>query len=133
MKKKVLFFIIFVQFILSLNVRAQTVLNSYDYVKALKNVTDVMVNDVTSPVAASRYYAYITLASYETNTYFNHGAYPSLLGTLNHFQIDQSKQLVDSFNTSLATILSIYLAGEKFLPSGISLQSKIDSIINKFE
>ena len=128
MKNRIISFIFFAQLLLQLNVQAQPVLNSNDYVKALKNVTDVMVNDVTSPVAASRYYAYITLASYETNTYFNHSAYPTLLGTLNHFQIDQSKPLVDSFNTSLATILSIYLAGEKFLPSGISLQSKIDSI-----
>lgn len=36
-----------------------------DYVAALKQVTDVMVYDVTSPVAASRYYAYITLAANE--------------------------------------------------------------------
>ena len=30
-----------------------------DYVRALKAATDVMVTDVTSPVAASRYYGYI--------------------------------------------------------------------------
>ena len=35
------------------------------YVSALKKVTDIMVNDVTSPVAASRYYAYTTMTSYE--------------------------------------------------------------------
>ena len=42
-----------------------------DYVSALKHATDVMVNDVTSPVAASRYYAYINLAANETAVLFD--------------------------------------------------------------
>ena len=33
------------------------------YVATLKSITDIMVNDVTSPVAAARYYGYITLAA----------------------------------------------------------------------
>ena len=121
-------FVFFVQFSFMLSAQAQTTLSSNDYVKAFKNVTDIMVNDVTSPVAASRYYAYISLASYETNTFYNHTVFPTFFGTLNNFQLNQPKSLVDSFDTSLATILSIYLAGEKFLPSGITLQSNIDSI-----
>jgi len=35
------------------------------YVEDVKEITDIMVYDVTSPVAAARYYAYITLTSYE--------------------------------------------------------------------
>jgi hypothetical protein len=42
-----------------------------DYIHALKHATDIMVNDVTSPVAASRYYAYINLAANETVTLFD--------------------------------------------------------------
>src|SRR4051812_20983996 len=42
-----------------------------DYVRALKDATDVMVNDVTSPVAAARYYAYINLSANETATLFD--------------------------------------------------------------
>ena len=42
-----------------------------DYVRALKHATDVMVTDVTSPVAASRYYAYINLAANETVALFD--------------------------------------------------------------
>ena len=42
-----------------------------DYVRALKHATDVMVTDVTSPVAASRYYAYINLAANETIALFD--------------------------------------------------------------
>lgn len=69
---KILFIYIFITFnyIFCTPLNAQHKIISNDYTKALKNVTDIMVNDVTSPVAASRYYAYINLASYETNTFF---------------------------------------------------------------
>jgi hypothetical protein len=53
-----------------------------EYVSALKRVTDIMVNDVTSPVASARYYAYTTLAAYETLAAFQPGQYPSLIGSL---------------------------------------------------
>ena len=39
------------------------------YVADLKEITDIMMYDVTSPVAAARYYAYSTLASYELLAY----------------------------------------------------------------
>lgn len=42
-----------------------------DYILALKKVTDIMVNDATSPVAASRYYAYITLAANEVQSFLS--------------------------------------------------------------
>ena len=127
---KILFIYIFfmLNFVFSTQLNAQHKIISNHYTKALKNVTDIMVNDVTSPVAASRYYAYINLASYETNSFFQNTSYPSFSGTLNGFYIDRSKVLVDSFDTSLATILSLYMAGEKFLPSGIELRKPIDSI-----
>ena len=48
----------------------KTSFTTNDYVRALKHATDVMVNDVTSPVAAARYYAYINLAANETVALF---------------------------------------------------------------
>ncbi len=128
MKIRFIYICIVLNFVFSTQLNAQHKIISNHYAKALKNVTDIMVNDVTSPVAASRYYAYINLASYETNAFFINTSYPSFSGTLNGFFIDKSKVLVDSFDTSLATILSLYMAGEKFLPSGIELRKPIDSI-----
>ncbi|MGZ5247975.1 MAG: vanadium-dependent haloperoxidase [Flavitalea sp.] len=55
-----------------------------DYVTTLKKVTDLMVSDVTSPVAASRYYAYISLAAYEV---INQSENLSLLSTLKREKI----------------------------------------------
>ena len=68
-KKYILVFLIFLLAIEGLY--AQPKFTNKDYIKALKQVTDIMVNDVTSPVAASRYYAYITIASYETMAAFS--------------------------------------------------------------
>jgi hypothetical protein len=100
-----------------------------DYINALKKVTDIMVNDVTSPVAASRYYAYLTLSAYEVQSLFDKEKYPSLLPGIRQFnKIQADNQVVKSSGNSLAIILSIFKAGEKLLPSGYMLKKDIDSI-----
>ncbi len=102
---------------------------SGDYIAALKKVTDVMVNDVTSPVAASRYYAYVTLCAYETQSLFDSVNYPSLTGHINKFsKITIADKLVKSSNPSLAIILAIFKSGERLLPSGYLLKSQTDSL-----
>ena len=100
-----------------------------DYVFALKKVTDVMVNDVASPVAASRYYAYITLAAYETQSLFDTINYPSLAGRINKFSKPfRNDALIPFSNKSLAVILAVFITGQKLLPSGYLLVSQMDSI-----
>ena len=104
-------------------------MGTIEYISALKKVTDIMVNDVTSPVAASRYYAYVTLTAYETQSLFDAPNYPSLSGTLRGF----SKMNIDGKNlentdASLAVILAIFKSGEKLLPSGYLLKKDIDSL-----
>ena len=130
-KKYILVFLIFLLAIEGLY--AQPKFTNKDYIKALKQVTDIMVNDVTSPVAASRYYAYITIASYETMAAFSNTQYISFDGTIYGFHISKPKELTDSFNTSLSSVLSVYLAGKLFLPSGSSLQLSIDSLELKYK
>lgn len=102
---------------------------SKDYIVALKKVTDVMVNDVTSPVAASRYYAYVTLCAYETQSLFDSVNYPSLAGEINKFsKFTIAEKPVRSSNPSLAIILAIFKCGEKLLPSGYLLKAQTDSL-----
>lgn len=102
---------------------------AFDYVTALKKVTDVMVNDVASPVSASRYYAYITLAAYETQSLFDTVNYPSLAGRINKFSKPfRDDALIPFSNESLAVILAVFITGQKLLPSGYLLVSNIDSI-----
>ena len=104
--------------------------NTRDYILALKNVTDVMVNDVTSPVAAGRYYAYITLTARETAAKFKKENTYSFTGKLNGFTGTQTDAaLIQQSNYSFAVIFSIYKMSEKLLPSGYLLVKKQDSLI----
>ncbi|HEX5667630.1 MAG TPA: hypothetical protein VFX73_02440, partial [Chitinophagaceae bacterium] len=87
------------------------------YVSCLKKVTDVMVNDVASPVAASRYYAYVSLAAYETASLF--GKLPSFKGVLNGYQgVNIPQEWVSGTDKDLAILLAIMKTGERLLPSG---------------
>jgi len=99
-----------------------------DYIRALKHATDVMVNDVTSPVAASRYYAYITLAANETITLFDKQQ-PHFAGVakgLNNITVED--MLIRKSDPSLATIIALYKSASRLLPSGYLLQKKLDSL-----
>lgn len=127
MKKIILFFTL----LLLLNTlfsQKKTSFTTTDYVRALKHATDIMVNDVTSPVAASRYYAYITLSANETAALFD-AQQPKFAGVakqLNAITIDDS--LIKKSDAGLAIILSLYKSANKLLPSGYLLQKNIDSL-----
>lgn len=108
--------------------RAQSwTLTGADYTRALKQVTDVMVNDVTSPVAASRYYAYINLAAYEVQVQGENAGW-SLAGRLNGFQYITASE-VKKYDRALASIWMIYKIGARLLPSGFMLKPAEDSLL----
>jgi hypothetical protein len=113
------------------NLNAQVKYDSKDYVLALKSATDVMVSDVTSPVAASRYYAFITLAAYETVAVFDSG-FQSLSGTIRQFTPPSiTKEEISGASADLTTLLVIYKTAQKMLPSGFVLKKNIDSLIQR--
>ncbi len=89
-----------------------------------------MVNDVTSPVAASRYYAYITIAANEVLAGFSRDGANSFLTLLNGFkQIDVLQIPNTENNKELSAILLVFKMGEKLLPSGYLLKTSIDSLL----
>lgn len=99
-----------------------------DYVVALKHATDVMVNDVTSPVAASRYYGYINLAANETIARFDNQQ-PSFVGIvkgLNNITVDD--KLIENSDSQLAVIFALYKTATRLLPSGYLLKKNVDSL-----
>lgn len=102
---------------------------SKDYVSALKKVTDVMVNDVTSPVAAARYYGYVTLASNEVMAMFQMSE-QSFSKSLNGFQkIQVADTLITKSDASLASVYTVYKMAEKLLPSGYKFSTQADSLM----
>nr|WP_315209037.1 vanadium-dependent haloperoxidase [uncultured Flavobacterium sp.] len=103
--------------------------SSKDYVSALKKVTDVMVNDVTSPVAAARYYAYVTLASNEVMSLFQMPE-QSFSKSLNGFpKVQVADTLITKGDASLASVYTVYKMAEKLLPSGYKFSTEGDSLI----
>lgn len=103
--------------------------SSKDYVSALKKVTDVMVNDVTSPVAAARYYGYVTLASNEVMALFQMPE-QSFSKSLNGFQkVQVADTLITKSDASLASVYTVYKMAEKLLPSGYKFSTEADSLM----
>jgi hypothetical protein len=99
-----------------------------DYVVALKHATDVMVNDVTSPVAASRYYGYINLAANETIARFDnqHPSFVGIVKGLNNITVDD--KLIENSDSQLAVIFALYKTATRLLPSGYLLKKNVDSL-----
>src|SRR5690242_3638587 len=126
--RKILAFIVAVIWIIPAFCQKATSFTTTDYVRALKHATDVMVNDVASPVAAARYYAYITLAANEAAALFDKQQ-PHFAGTVKELDsITADDSLVKKSNPDLAIILALYKSAAKLLPSGYLLQKKIDSL-----
>lgn len=124
--KPTFFVLLFFAFI-SVSAQKKT-FGTNDYVHALKYSTDVMVNDVTSPVAAARYYSYISLAANETLALFDKSQ-PHFEGVINGFRAPViTDQLIAKSDKSYATILALYKAGARLLPSGYILKNKLDSL-----
>jgi hypothetical protein len=106
----------------------KTLFSTGDYVTALKLATDIMVTDVTSPVAASRYYAYINLSAIETATLFDVNQ-SHFSGTLKGFgRIEVTDSLVKQSDPQLAVILALVQSATRLLPSGFLLNKNLDSI-----
>jgi len=97
--------------------------NSSEYISELKKITDVMVYDVTSPVAAARYYSYINLTAYEILA-LNSTDYQSF-SKFSNFKIKKNNKLIKPINKH-AFIYGILFTGSKILPSGNKLQNSRD-------
>lgn len=132
MKYRVIFFLC-LTISISCIANNQNILETKHYVATLKKVTDVMVVDVASPVAASRYYAYITLASYESLSVFNTIINPSFSGFINGYnKININPKVISASDDKLAAILSIYKCGKKLLPSGYLLDKDLVLLKDKY-
>lgn len=103
------------------------------YIADLKAITDIMVYDVTSPVAAARYYAYSTLASYEILTLQENEKYPSFFDIFQRPQKDPLPQRVQLENEAAAYRYALLFTALKLLPSGRKLIPRIESLKQELE
>lgn len=97
--------------------------------RAIKGVTDVMVYDIYSPPVASRTYAYISVAGYETLLHASK-EYSSLAGQLHGLtdlpQPDSSKE----YSYTLAAVHAILMTGKNFVISEEKITA-LDSALMK--
>src|SRR5688572_22506395 len=126
--KKIIAFVVAVIWMNSGYGQKKFLFTTGDYIRALKHATDVMVNDVTSPVAASRYYAYINLAAIETVALFDKQQphFAGIVKGLNTITVDDD--LIKKSDPTLAVILALYKSATRLLPSGYLLQKNPDSL-----
>ena len=115
------------------NAKKSNSFETNNYVAALKKVTNIMVIDVASPVAASRYYAYLTLSANECLSVFNDKLNPTFSGYLNGYEnIKIDPTIIQSSDAKLASILAIFKCGQKLLPSGYLLDKELISLHKKY-
>jgi hypothetical protein len=94
------------------------------YVHTLKQLTDVMVSDVTGPCAAARYYAYANLAAYEiVRRQAQTPANGSFSGLLKGYPDLSRLQTGQSVDVSFASRYALLRMGEELLPSGHTLEA----------
>ena len=98
------------------------------YIDDVKQLTDVMIYDVTSPVAAARYYAYSTLASYELMATQTGVPYPSFTA-LSKLRLKGVPAEVPSLqHPEMAYRYVLLYVGSKLLPSGKKLLPRAEKL-----
>lgn len=102
------------------------------YRQQVKKITDVMIEDVTGPCAAARYYTYANLAAYEimrqqapTESFLS---FQEILNDYPDFSQSPSQQSID---VNLAAQYALLKVGEKLLPSGYLLEPHIHQLLKE--
>ncbi|WP_210465432.1 vanadium-dependent haloperoxidase [Rufibacter roseolus] len=88
----------------------------------IHRMTDIMVNDVTNPPLASRFFSYATLAGYEVVSQ-NDSTYKSMHGVLRNYPAITKPDSVEGHSPELSAILAMMETAKKMQPSGVLLDS----------
>lgn len=98
-----------------------------DYLhRSIKQITDVIIEDIFSPPVASRIYAYISIAGYEASNPGN-PAYITLAGQLHHLKPLPKPEAGKEYSYSLASVHAILTVGKALVLS----EDKIDGFHKK--
>lgn len=85
--------------------------------RVIDEMTDLMVNDVTNPPLAARFYAYATLAGYEVISQ-NDSAHQSMHGILNEYPKLEKPDSISGYAYELSALLAMMETAKKMQPSG---------------
>jgi len=101
--------------------------------QVISKMTDVMVNDVTNPPLAARFFSYATLAGYEIVSQ-NDSTCRSMYGILNEYPKIEKPAALTGYSYQLSSLLAMMETAQKMQPSGAILaayeQQFLDSCRN---
>lgn len=95
------------------------------------HLSEVMLHDVASPPAASRFYAYSLLGAYEV-ALLSKGQIPNINAKLKVIPNLQSPSLPKNFNLSFCANYAMLDVGRQIMPSGNMLVEKQKELIKSF-
>ncbi|MBF9254014.1 vanadium-dependent haloperoxidase [Pontibacter sp. 172403-2] len=86
----------------------------------ISEMTDVMVNDVTNPPLAARFFSYATLAGYEIVSQHD-STFRSMHGILNEYPKIEKPAGLTGYSYQLSALLAMMETAQKMQPSGAML------------
>ena len=92
----------------------------------VNSMTELMVNDVTNPPLAARFFAYTMLAGYEVVSK-NDSSVQSFIGKLNNYPVIP-KPTIKNYSWRLAAICAMLQTASALQPSGKLLQVKLKAV-----
>ncbi|MHA6247461.1 vanadium-dependent haloperoxidase [Pontibacter sp. CAU 1760] len=97
--------------------------------QVIDEMTDLMVNDVTNPPLAARFFAYATLAGYEVMAQQD-SARPSMHGVLRDFPKIASPATDSPYAPQLSALLAMLETAQKMQPSGALLATYEERLLD---
>ena len=92
------------------------VLHPSEIQTVIRQMTDIMIHDITNPPLAARFFSYTCLAGYEIVAQ-NDSTFGSMKGVLNEFPTIE-KPNISNYSYQMATILAMLETAKKMQPSG---------------
>jgi len=99
---------------------------------AVATMTDVMVEDVTNPPLAARFFAYALLAGYEVAALYN-DTFPSLAGRLNEFHNLRHPIEAGAAYAEVAALLTIWKTASGLQPTGNKHRKHISRLTDSLQ
>ncbi|CAN5510375.1 hypothetical protein BH23BAC1_BH23BAC1_41670 [soil metagenome] len=135
-KMKLICGILFTLFFIAQDVKAQKKpflkADATKYTQTLKKLTDVMIEDVTGPCAAARYYTYANMVSYEIiNQHLQPDNYFSLHTIVSDYPDLSGYKKQDPIDINFASLYGLLRIGEELLPSGYLLETPRNDLLKE--
>ena len=104
-------------------------LTSRDISHVISKMTEIMVNDITNPPLAARFFSYSCLAGYEVVSQ-NKKKFSSMHGILNAYPAIKKPDSIGGYSYQLASLLAMIETAKKMQPSGSLLNDYEESLLD---